>query len=67
VLRRVAEVAPRWLRPGGHVLVEISDRQEEAAVAAFRGAGLETAVHESDEYYTTVLVGRRPVSDGPDE
>lgn len=61
VLRRVAACAPRWLRPGGHVLVEISDRQEGAAVAAFRDAGLEPAVHEADEdgYSTTVLVGRR--------
>lgn len=63
VLRRVAACAPHWLRPGGHVLVEISDRQEQAAVAAFRDAGLEPAVDESDEdeYSATVLVGRRPV------
>lgn len=61
VLRRVAACAPRWLRPGGHVLIEISDRQEDAAVAVFRQAGLEPAVHESDEdgYPTYALVGRR--------
>jgi len=61
VLRRVAACAPRWLRPGGHVLVEISGRQQDAAVAAFRQAGLETEIHESDEdeYSTFVLVGRR--------
>jgi release factor glutamine methyltransferase len=63
VLRRVAACAPRWLRPGGHVLIEISDRQQDAAVAAFRRAGLRTAVHESDEdeYATYGLVGRRAV------
>lgn len=63
VLRRVAACAPHWLRPGGHVLIEISDRQQDAAVAAFRQAGLETAVHVSDEdeYATFVLVGRRAV------
>nr|WP_246577062.1 putative protein N(5)-glutamine methyltransferase [Actinospica durhamensis] len=62
VLRRVGACAPRWLRPGGHVLIEISARQQDAALAAFRTAGLEASVHESDEddYSTTVLVGRRP-------
>jgi release factor glutamine methyltransferase len=62
VLRRVAACAPRWLRPGGHVLVEISDRQEDAACAAFRGAGIEPEVRVADEDddSTTVLVGRRP-------
>ena len=58
ILRRVAEAAPRWLRPGGRVLIEISDRQQEPAVSAFRAAGLEPSVHESADYYTTVLVGR---------
>jgi len=57
LLRRVAEAAPRWLRTGGRVLVEISDRQQDAATAAFEAAGLEPSVHESEEYFTTVLVG----------
>lgn len=62
VLRRVAACAPRWLRPGGHVLVEISDRQRDAASAAFRDAGLEAFIDEfeEDEDSTTVLVGRLP-------
>jgi release factor glutamine methyltransferase len=58
LLRRVAQAAPRWLRPDGRLLIEISDRQQEAAIAAFRAAGLEPSVHESDEYYSTVLIGR---------
>jgi len=58
MLRRVAQAAPRWLRPDGRLLIEISDRQQEAAVAAFRAAGLEPSVHESDEYDSTVLIGR---------
>ena len=58
ILRRVALAAPRWLRPDGRVLIEISDRQQDAAVAAFRSAGLEPSVHESADYFTTVLVGR---------
>ena len=58
ILRRVAEVAPRWLRPGGRVLIEISDRQQDSAVAAFTAAGLEPSLHESADYFSTVLVGR---------
>jgi release factor glutamine methyltransferase len=58
ILRRVAEAAPRWLKPEGRVLIEISDRQQDPAIAAFRAAGLEPSVHESDDYDTTVLVGR---------
>jgi release factor glutamine methyltransferase len=60
ILRRVALIAPRWLRPGGRLLIETSDRQAEAAVAAFRDAGLEPSVRESDDYGTTVLIGRAP-------
>ena len=57
MLRRVADAAPHWLRPHGRLLIEISDRQQEAAVDAFRAAGLEPSVHESEDYGTTVLVG----------
>jgi release factor glutamine methyltransferase len=58
ILRRVAEVAPRRLRPGGRVLIEISDRQQDSAVAAFTAAGLEPSLHESADYFSTVLAGR---------
>ena len=58
LLRRVAKASTRWLRPGGRLLIEISDRQHESAMAAFRDAGLEPAVSESDELDATVLVGR---------
>jgi release factor glutamine methyltransferase len=60
VLRRVAAAAPRWLRPGGSVLIEISERQQEAAEAAFRVARLHPRLLSSDDYATSVLVGRRP-------
>ena len=59
MLRRVAHAAPRWLRPGGRLLIEISDLQEAAAVAAFRDAGLEPSVHESEDYGSKVLIGRQ--------
>lgn len=57
VLRRVAAAAPRWLRPGGSVLIEISERQREAAQAAFRSAGLAARLVTSDLYDTSVLIG----------
>jgi release factor glutamine methyltransferase len=58
VLRRVAGVAAaRWLRPGGSVLIEISERQHALATAAFRAAGLDARILRS-EYETSVIVGR---------
>lgn len=59
VLRRVAAAAPRWLRPGGSVLIEISERQQESAEAAFRAAGLQPRLVVSDDYGTSVLIGRK--------
>lgn len=59
VLRRVAKAAAaRWLRPDGSVLVEISERQQDAALAAFREAGLHARILRSDEYETSVVLGR---------
>jgi release factor glutamine methyltransferase len=58
LLRRVTTAAPRWLRPDGCLLIEISDRQQPAAIDAFRQAGLEPTVHESEDFASTVLVGR---------
>ncbi|WP_246125276.1 putative protein N(5)-glutamine methyltransferase [Cellulomonas xylanilytica] len=60
VLRRVAAVAPRWLAPGGHLLVETSEEQAVAAVAAFVAAGLAARVVVDDEAGATVVVGTRP-------
>jgi release factor glutamine methyltransferase len=40
VLRRVAREAPDWLAPGGHLLLEISERQAAAATAALAAHGL---------------------------
>ncbi|HWG25381.1 putative protein N(5)-glutamine methyltransferase [Actinospica sp.] len=64
LLRRVAHAAPHWLRPDGRLLIEISDRQKDAAVAAFQAVGLEPDVRESDDFETTVLIGRQPRSCG---
>nr|WP_041553807.1 putative protein N(5)-glutamine methyltransferase [Cellulomonas fimi] len=61
VQRRVAAAAPRWLRPGGHLLVETSGRQAPATAAAMSAAGLVPWVVRDDEVGATVVIGRRDV------
>jgi release factor glutamine methyltransferase len=56
VARRVAQGAPVWLAPGGHVLIETSERQVPAAVDAFAGLGVRVA--RSDELDAVVVIGR---------
>jgi release factor glutamine methyltransferase len=58
VLRRVAAGAPGWLAPGGHLLIETSERQAAAAQAAFTAAGLATRVASSADLGTTVVTGK---------
>ncbi|WP_426593683.1 putative protein N(5)-glutamine methyltransferase [Cellulomonas sp. McL0617] len=57
VLRRVAELAPRWLAPGGHVLVETSEGQADDACAAFEAAGLTARVAVDVDREATAIVG----------
>ncbi|HET9188602.1 MAG TPA: putative protein N(5)-glutamine methyltransferase, partial [Acidothermaceae bacterium] len=57
VLRRVAGGATGWLRPGGHLLVEASERQAAAAVEAFQASGLRARTATDDEYGATVVIG----------
>ncbi|MEV5015660.1 putative protein N(5)-glutamine methyltransferase [Streptomyces sp. NPDC053780] len=59
VLRRVAAEAPHWLAPGGYLLVETSEAQAPAAVAAFTRAGMTTRVAVSEELYAHVVTGVR--------
>jgi release factor glutamine methyltransferase len=59
VMRRVAADARDWLTPGGVVLVETSEQQRDAAVAAFTAGGLEATAVESEEFWATVVLGRR--------
>ncbi len=60
MLRRVATGAPGWLAPGGHLLIEASDRQALPAAAAFTAAGLTTRVARSADLDVAVVIGRRP-------
>lgn len=61
VLRRVIAAAPRWLAPGGHLLVETSERQTSQAVETVAQVGLIPQVASSDELSATVVIGARPV------
>jgi len=55
VLRRVAAEAPRWLAPGGRLLVETSDLQAAAMRQAMTAAGLTARVRGSQDYGATVV------------
>jgi release factor glutamine methyltransferase len=59
VQRRVAAAAPRWLAPGGHLLIETSVRQAPLTAAAVAAAGLVTRVERDDERAGTTVVGIR--------
>jgi len=62
VHRRMAAEAPRWLAPGGFLLIETSELQADATARAMSGAGLETTVARHDDVAGTVVVGRRSVA-----
>ncbi len=57
LLRRVAAGAPHWLAPGGHLLIEISERQVPLAAAAFETSGLTPRITTSEELNATVAIG----------
>jgi release factor glutamine methyltransferase len=59
VLRRVAAGAPHWLAPGGHLLVETSQRQASRAADVFASNGLVPQVARSEELYSTVVIGQK--------
>lgn len=58
LLRRVAVLAPTWLRPGGVVFSEVSQDQAPAAGAAFAEAGLVARLHHDEEREATAVSGR---------
>lgn len=60
VLRRAADGASEWLVPGGHLLIETSERQAAGAEAAFASAGLRPQVVSSEELGATVVMGASP-------
>jgi release factor glutamine methyltransferase len=60
LVRRVGAEAWRWLRPGGHVLVESSRGQAVQAAALLGAVGLSPWVARSSELDSTVVVGSKP-------
>lgn len=68
VQRRVAAGASDWLAPGGHLLIETSERQAEQTVDIFVRGGLTAQVVTCDELDATVVVGMyAPGSAGPSD
>lgn len=59
VHRRVAAEAPRWLAPGGHLLIETGERQAALTARAVADHGLRVRVTTAEEWYCTVVVGTR--------
>ena len=59
VLRRVAAAASLWLAPGGHLLIETSERQALRAAEAFARDGLAARVVSSADLNATVVIGTR--------
>jgi release factor glutamine methyltransferase len=62
VQRRVSAAAQLWLKPGGYLLVETSERQAPQTVETFAHDGLIPRVVSSDELNATVVIGTRPAS-----
>jgi release factor glutamine methyltransferase len=59
ILRRVTAAAPRWLAPGGHLLVETSERQAPRMARLAAGHGLVPRVAGSEELAATVIIASR--------
>jgi release factor glutamine methyltransferase len=60
VQRRVAAAAPRWLAPGGHLLIETGEHQAPRTAAAVTAAGLDARIARDDDLDATVVIGTRP-------
>lgn len=55
--RRLADEASEWLRPGGSLILETSQRQADQTAAILADAGLTVRIVHSDELGGTVVVG----------
>ena len=60
--RRVAVEARHWLKPGGHLLIETSERQAAATAGILESAGLAVSIVRDDDVDGTAVVGRRSVN-----
>lgn len=62
VQRRVAAEAPRWLAPGGSVLIETGADQASHTARALADNGFQPRVLTSDELFCTVVMATRPAA-----
>ncbi|BCJ35371.1 methylase [Actinocatenispora thailandica] len=60
VQRRIAAAAPRWLVPGGRLLIETGAHQATGTAAAMSAVGLAISVVTDPELAATVVVGVQP-------
>lgn len=61
IQRRVITEAPLWLAPGGHLLVETSERQAPQTLEIFTSNGLLSQVVNCHELDATVVIGTKPI------
>jgi release factor glutamine methyltransferase len=60
VQRRIADSAPSWLSPRGHLLLETSERQAPTSKQILASAGLTPRLLRSDELDSTVVLASLP-------
>lgn len=60
VQRRVSAAAGAWLAPGGHLLIETSERQAGCTAETFERDGLVPRVVSAEELGATVVIGTKP-------
>jgi len=60
VQRRVIVQAPHWLRPGGHLVIETSERQASGTAAAMAAQGFTTRIVRDDDLDGTAVTGTLP-------
>lgn len=60
ILRRVIDLAPALLRPGGHLFIEVGDGQVGTAVGHLEAAGLTATVLSDDDLGATALAATLP-------
>jgi release factor glutamine methyltransferase len=58
--RRIAAGARDWLAPGGHLLIETSERQAPVTLAIMESAGLVASIERDEEDDATVVIATKP-------
>jgi release factor glutamine methyltransferase len=59
VVRRLIAAAPGWLRPRGHLLLDLGETQAPVAAASLDAANFDARITSDYDLGATVLVGRR--------